>query len=93
MTTHVDDFNYHILHRKSKHKRAQRDSGGLIIYISDTLRPKADDILLKSVEDNILWLKLKGSVFGLQNDVFICLCYNVPLGSSREIFPRTLYLM
>ena len=31
-------------------------------------------------------LLLKGAVFGLQNDLFLCLCYNIPSGSSREAF-------
>ena len=29
---------------------------------------------------------MKGTVFGLQNDLFLCLCYNIPSGSSREAF-------
>ena len=68
---HVDGFNYYILHRTIKNRRAQRDSGGLIIYISDKLRSSADDLLLKTVDDSIIWLKLKGTVFGLQNDLFL----------------------
>ena len=60
--------------------------GGLIIYISDKLQSSADDLLLKTVDDSIIWLKLKGTVFGLQNDLFLCLCYNIPSGSSREAF-------
>ena len=83
---HVYGFNYYILHRTIKHRRAQRDSGGLIIYISDKLRSSADDSLLKTVDDSIIWLKLKGTVFGLQNDLFLCLCYNISSGSSREAF-------
>ena len=69
-----------------RHRRAQRDSGGLIIYISDNLRTVVDDVCLKTVDDCIIWLKLKGTVFGLQNDLFLCLCYNIPSGSSREAF-------
>ena len=69
-----------------RHRRAQRDSGGLIIYISDNLRTVVDDVCLKTVDDCIIWLKLKGTGFGLQNDLFLCLCYNIPSGSSREAF-------
>ena len=83
---HVDGFTYHILHRTIKHRRAQRDSGGLIIYIADKLRPFAEDICLKTADDSIMWLKLNGAVFGLQNDLFLCLCYNIPSGRSREAF-------
>ena len=39
-----------------------------------------------SVEGSIIWLKLKGSAFGLKDDLFLCLCYNIPAGSSREAF-------
>ena len=35
---------------------------------------------------SIIWLKLKGSVFGLKDDLFLCLCYNISVGSSREAF-------
>ena len=34
--------------------------------------------------DDILWLKLEGRLFNLTDDVFICLAYNVPEGSSRQ---------
>ena len=61
----------------------------IIIYIADKLQTNADDILLKTVEDSIIWLKLKGSYFGLKNDLFLCLCYNIPSGSSREVFSES----
>ena len=34
--------------------------------------------------DDVLWLKLDGSLFNLSVDVFLCLVYNVPEGSSRQ---------
>ena len=34
--------------------------------------------------DDIIWLSLKGRLFDQPYDIFFCLCYNVPEGSSRQ---------
>ena len=44
------------------------------------------DTLVKMVEDCIIWFKFSGYLFNFDNDVYVCLCYNTPIGSSREIF-------
>jgi hypothetical protein len=76
-----DLYNYEVVvflnfdvNRKSK-KVAKRDSGGVIVYISEK------SIVL---EDCIIRLQLDGKLFNLNYDVFLFLCYNVPTGSSRE---------
>ena len=56
----VNGFHYYVLNRTSKHRNAIRDSGGLIIYVSDKLAK--EDTLLKTIDDSIIWLKLKGTL-------------------------------
>ena len=82
INVNVQGFTAHILNRKVKHKNSRRDSGGLIVYVAD--RINKDVHFIKSVEDHTLWLKLNSHVLNLENDLFICLCYNIPVGSSRE---------
>ena len=41
---------------------------------------------MKSVEDLLLWVKIKGEFLECSEDVLLCLCYNIPFGSSREMF-------
>jgi hypothetical protein len=40
----------------------------------------------KSYEDSILWIKLDKEIFDFSEDVLLCLCYNIPAGSSRQLF-------
>ena len=80
----VDGFTCYALHRTLKLKNSRRDSGGLIIYVANHF--VSDDILLKTVDDCVIWLKVAGKYFGLNDSLFLCLCYNIPTGSSREVF-------
>lgn len=78
----VEKFTSYALHRNLKNKRSCRDSGGIIVYISDRISEKVS--LLKSVEDGYLWLKFDRELFDLDEHLILCLCYNVPTGSSRQ---------
>jgi len=40
--------------------------------------------LLKTEGDCILWLKIDSCLFSFDNDLFLCLSYNIPTCSSRE---------
>lgn len=42
--------------------------------------------LIKTVEDCIIWIKIEAGCLSLENDLFVCLCYNTPANSSRENF-------
>ena len=48
-------YMYYILQRMNKRRREQRDSGGIVICITDKLRSN----LSKKVENSIIWLTLK----------------------------------
>lgn len=76
-------FNF-ILNRTCKHKGAKRSSGGIMVYVRDSLKNYVE--FMKNVEDCIIWLKIKGERVECGKDVLVCLCYNIPTGSSREQF-------
>lgn len=80
----VEGFTYFKLDRSLTHKNARRDSGGIIIYIKNNIKNKVS--LLKTTGDNIMWIKFDRSLFDFDEDIVLCLCYNVPTGSSREVF-------
>lgn len=48
--------------------------------------------ILKQDRDDIIWLKVDGNVFSLQYDLYVCLCYIIPSGSSREALVETAVL-
>ena len=60
-------FKHILLNRTEKHKRARRDSGGLIVYIAD--RFYHEDMLIKTIDDCMLWFKLRNVQVGQQDDV------------------------
>ena len=72
------------MNRTIKHPNAKRDSGGLIVYTKNYLVCR--DTLVKMVEDCIIWLQFSRYLFNLDSDGYVCLCYNMPIGSIREIF-------
>ena len=44
-----------------------------------------DTVFLKC-NDTHIWVKLKGSLFNFDKDLYVCLCYIVPSNSSRNTF-------
>ena len=55
--------------------------GGLVIYIRNEFCN--GNTLVKVNEDCIIWFKLNGELFHIDSDLYVCLCYNTPVGSSR----------
>ena len=39
---------------------------------------------IKNTSDCIMWIKLDGKLFNLNNNLLLCLVYNAPQGSGRE---------
>jgi len=76
----VNGFEHFELHR-IKSNMSKRDSGGIIIYVKQYL--VSDNCLFFTSDDDILWLRLDGKHFLLNDDVFLGLCYVMPEGSSR----------
>ena len=42
------------------------------------------NILIHKENDDILWVRIEGSKLNIDNDLFICLCYNLPSDSSTQ---------
>lgn len=72
------------LDRVDKKVGAKRSSGGIALYIRDTIYKHAK--LVKCDSDDIIWLRIDGDIFSLPCYLFLCLCYIIPSGSSREAF-------
>ena len=63
-------------------KTSKRSSGGIIVYIRNAFVGK-NTLVFKS-QDDIICVKIEASKVNLSNDLYICLCYVVPEGSSRQ---------
>ena len=66
-----------------KKKRLGRNSGGIAVYIHETLL-KGVQKIPSSGSENLL-IKLKQSFFGLSRDVVVCFSYCVPENSSFQV--------
>lgn len=82
----VCDFTHYELNRTEIKANSKRASGGIIIYIKTSLIKQGIDMDLgvKKFGDDIMWLSLTKDFFYVNCDFHLCLCYNVPSGSSRE---------
>ena len=78
----VNGFFTFILNRTCKQKGAKRNSGGIIVYVRDTLKQYVE--FLKHEDDSIIWFRIKSNRIGCDDDLLLCLCYNIPSGSGRE---------
>ncbi|MCG8045176.1 MAG: reverse transcriptase family protein [Candidatus Thiodiazotropha taylori] len=78
----VNGFNEVRLDRVTKKQTTKRNSGGIAIYIKSTIYKHVK--VVKRESDDIIWLRINGYIFNLAHDVYLCLCYIVPSGSSRE---------
>jgi exonuclease III len=77
-------FTVYSLHRLDKLKGSKRSSGGICCYVKNCISEYVQLYLCDS--DDILWLKISKSLLNMDNDLFVCLCYVIPQGSSREHF-------
>jgi hypothetical protein len=64
----IDGYSCVNCYRKFRNKRAKRDSGGIVIYISDLIKDGVK--IVKNNFDTIVWLKLDKSYFCLNDDVY-----------------------
>ena len=75
------------IENSKKKRNAKRDSGGIAIFIRD--KYVSSDTLVFQDEDDILWVKLCGQLFNLDDDLYVCLSYVLPDGSSRQSMVET----
>ena len=65
--------------RKNKHVNAKRDSGGIGVFIRDSIRSGV--VLGKNRHGVIAWMTLKSDCFGFKNDLHVTNICIVPQGS------------
>ena len=63
-------------YRKTVHRIAKRNSGGLIVYIKDGIQ------LIKNVFDCMIWPRLDKTFFKMSEDIYYCAIY-IPPENSR----------
>ena len=78
----VDGFTVYQLNRTCKKRNAKRDSGNIALYVKSSLERQC--VPVKKENDDIIWLKIDKSLLNLTYDLYLCLCYVIPTGSSRE---------
>ena len=72
----LDGFHSFNYSRPIKHKDAIRASGGLYIFIKNSIRKGIE--IKHNREDIIAWIRLKKTFFGFEHDLYIANCYIVP---------------
>ena len=77
----IDGFKCYNVCRKKKH--FGRNSGGIAVYVHETLL-KGVQKIPSSGSENLL-IRLKQSYFGLDRDVVVCFSYCVPEYSSYQV--------
>lgn len=66
-------------YRHFQNRRAKRASGGIIIYIKDSVRKGIK--LIKNDIDCLLWLKVDKNYFHIDEDIYIAVTYIAPENS------------
>jgi hypothetical protein len=75
---------------KIKKKGRGRPSKGILFYYRKEFKPGVE--LEKSTSQNLLWVKLSKSFFGLKKDIFFCTCYLLPKGCENEDYSTFIHL-
>ena len=80
----INGYTHFQLNRSEYKRNTKRASGGVVIYVKNSLAFGSSDLMLHKDSDDILWLRIEGAKLNLDGDLFICLCYNLPSDSSRQ---------
>lgn len=76
----LNNYSMYFSHRKHSHQRSKRDSGGLIVYVKNSLKDGVSRV--HSASDDLLWLKLNKNFFKTEKDIFLCTTYIAPSNST-----------
>ena len=79
----LDKYQWYGHNRTNIHTRVKRSSGGVGFFIKDELCAQYDVIRLDDSFEGILWLKLVPS--NGNQDILCCVCYLLPVESTRNI--------
>ena len=81
----IDGYKAIHSYRRFQHRRAKRASGGIIIYIKDSMKNGVK--LVRNDIDSIVWLKLDKQFFCSKSDRYIAAVYIPPEHSPvHEIY-------
>ena len=69
----INGYKSYNLYRKFQHRRANRCSGGIVVYIKDSISAGVD--IVKNHFDTIIWFKLNNKFFKTANDVYLSCVY------------------
>ena len=87
---HIPSYTPFRTERK-KHPRANRNSGGIILYIKNTIRKGVTKVSARANSGgDAIWVKLEKNFFGINHNIFLCSGYLVPQADSDafEIFRK-----
>jgi hypothetical protein len=73
----INGYTCYYKNRSVVHKNAKRGSGGVAIFVKNTLLKYYNVIILDITQDDIIWIKLE-SKLSQESDVCICCCYLPP---------------
>ena len=76
----LEGFEYHNYPRHYSHQNCKRNSGGLGVFVRQTIRGGID--MWCHTDDIIAWFIMRKSFFGLKHDVYIGNVYIVPENST-----------
>ena len=73
----VNGFTYFELNRTEIKQKSKRSSGGIVIYIKNSLikQNKNTELSIRKQDDDIMWLTLSSDYFWVDCNLHICLCY------------------
>lgn len=91
---HVTDYKcFSICRPKDKNAKKYKPSGGLAVYVHQSIREGVSKIPLGGTESIVL--KLKQQFFGTASDIYLCFAYCVPKASSvlanNSCMPQDVY--
>ena len=89
---HLNNYSKPIhSYRRFQNRRAMRPSGGIIIYIKDSIR-KGITVVRNNI-DCIVWLKLDKTFFNLESHIYLCATYISPESSPvHDIYDIDLFM-
>ena len=79
----IEGFKWYGNNRKQIHRRAPKGSGGVGIFVKNTLFEQFNVEVLDSETEGILWISLKHKV--TKECLNFCICYLPPANSTRAV--------
>ena len=76
---HVNGFKCHTKCRPKNKKKGNKPSGGISVYIHESIKTGVSFLSRPGSES--IWLKLSAEFFNLRNDLFCCFLYAAPSNS------------